>query len=386
MKNLKKAIALAIVMCTLCSTLFSGATRAQTLDDAMETIPVVEFASITRGMKSSGYDDAKVITISEALAKSTPLDQVKSLIRSDDVMFFKDMSADDVSALIGEPTLMDDSTGTDAVDNGLVVGTAVTLTDSVFHFIECLVANAETLDETCPECGQTPEPIQTARLAVLEEDYSNSARSAYAITKMKGFNDCASFPTGAKTIYTQNATIKNFGKTVGTVYCNIYLYAKADMNINGASKKVYDCLASYCVAPTSGPKVLRIEGYLGYKDSAYSILERTRIPSSKPKTSVELALEAGTSNVGASFTTQWTFDSEAFKCTNDFSNARLAHWIYKPVSPDKGDARGFAPGIRMYTANNAREMQIHFKVTGVLNNCFIFHAKKTIDLTKKFPF
>ena len=387
MANVKKMIAFVIAICSFYCTFAFSITKAQTLDDVLDTIPVVEFVPATKEASNNGYDDAKVISISRELARSTSTEQVKSLIRQDDVVFFKDMNADEVSALIDEPTLLDDgSNGDNETDNGTVVGTGVTITGSVYHFIECAVANAETYDEVCEECGQVPEPISSSRLSVVEDDYLDAARSAYAITKMKGFNDFAHFPDGAKAAFTESVTIKNFGFKVGMLYCNVYVYPKNRMNINGATKRVYDCLASYCAAPSNNPKVLRIEGYLGYKDSAYAILERTRLPSSKPKTTVELSLSAGTSNIGASFKTQWTFDTEAFQCTNQFSDPKLAGWIYKTSDPIKGDARGLAPGVRMYTANNVKAMQVRFKVTGVLNNCFVFHAKKTLDFTRKLPF
>ena len=129
MANVKKMIAFVIAICSFYCTFAFSITKAQTLDDVLDTIPVVEFVPATKEASNNGYDDAKVISISRELARSTSTEQVKSLIRQDDVVFFKDMNADEVSALIDEPTLLDDgSNGDNETDNGTVVGTGVTIT------------------------------------------------------------------------------------------------------------------------------------------------------------------------------------------------------------------------------------------------------------------
>lgn len=373
---IKRTISIFLLLVLVFSIFIENRANAQTIDDYVNSIPIVEYIPVRDGDNNS-YNDAKIISVSREVADSSGAEQLVSLVREDNVVFFTGMTVDEASRATGL-----DSYDSQIPDDELIVGTSITKFQGTYHFIESVVTLGEPLNEECEECGHVDTNTDRGRLSVLPEDYDEAARYAYANAKIFELSEPKGFPSGAGLILTKEDAIKNFGVCVGRVSYAVYIYSRGSAVINGVSRKVYDCIASCYVSPKGNAKTYRIQPKLGYVKDDYAILESTRIASKGQTTSVSCSLGIGATGLSGVAGASWSYTSDAYNCVNSFSDPKVRSWSLKPVSAMAGDAWDMCPGIRIYTKKSGVvKGQIYIELTGTLNNCFIFHAKKTIKQT-----
>ncbi|MBR5947221.1 MAG: hypothetical protein IKZ82_01060 [Clostridia bacterium] len=361
---IKKTVSMLLLVCIVFTCIPFGMVFAQSDEDYIRSIPIVEFVP-TRNGESKDYSKAKIICVDKDVALATDASVFKSLISEDCFLFFKDMTITEVNHALNRKGVS--VTSHDA--NSLVVGTSLTAITGRIALTEHHIEYVDCCENLCDACKHMHR-VDSIEHDVSDADYEVFAREAYAAEFLYAATR-SSLPDCDQAIQIREK-IKHWGFVVGSYNFIIAPYPKGIVKINGKQTRVYDIVASCSISPTGNAKVNNIDVTLGSKDSNnYDVLHATTIPDNGVEQSIGLTLTGDGIEIG----TSWSFSSSAFTCTNNHADFYLKTWKMKPVKPKSADSWEFAPGIRMYALNkNTRKGHVFYEISGHLKDTLLWQA------------
>ncbi|MCH5278668.1 MAG: hypothetical protein J1E60_02650 [Christensenellaceae bacterium] len=364
----KKLLSFSLVLVVLFTTFSTSVLHAQSTEDIINSIPIVEFQlkpETKSSLNLSEYDDAKVILVTKETAYSAKRDTLVSLVRADNTVFFKDMLPEEVKEITGLDFLVEDYDNELNVEQDEInLGTSLTMVDDVYQCIHSTIVSAQECAEPCEECGAVGDS-NAYELIVEASDYDYAARSAYANAKIFELSEPKGFPPLADYIYARSITVKYGLLTLGQVGYTLNIYRRGKATINDVQRKVYDCIASVYSSPKSIYRVTYEQCSLGVINSSkHAFLDQSQIKSQGISATVNCSLSNGVDGVS------WKFDLSSFFATNNFSSSKEKMWKIVPVFPGNGDSWGFQPGVRCYAVSSSSSTgKIIINVTGLFSNC-----------------
>lgn len=330
---------------------------AESEEDIINSIPIVEYQSTPlKSGEGTDYDSAKIISVAKKELVTENETEIRKLINENRVIFFKNTSVGEVGEFFKIPGFISED------DNSYVLlGTAITMFEGVYHYIECLANNAELSIDDEPDYDYDPEEDDTdtsiVKFVIDESDYDYFARYAYASAKIFEQSETkGGFPTGYSKILTSSVMVYKKSKAIAILENTTYFYDRGIGNVNGNNCRIYDYVSTCFCSPKTGSKskVKTFDYTMGHKRFYYGgIFDATRIASQETASSVEVGLSPsvdleGNVTVQGGITVGWSYSSDAFDATNRFGENREKSWKIKPKKPKKEDSWNIRPGIRTY--------------------------------------
>ena len=148
----KKLVSLFLLACTFFVCIPFGMVFAQSEEDFIKSIPIVEFQPSTKN-DTDCYSKSNIISVSKETALSTESSVLKSLISEDRVVFFEKMTSCEVFRLTGIDALHPTDKPTDCS----LIGTSLTYQNGVPVYIELFAMDVnngsiELMDEETAFC------------------------------------------------------------------------------------------------------------------------------------------------------------------------------------------------------------------------------------------
>lgn len=390
---LKKTLSafLAIVMMVSSFAILSPV-FAQTEEDVINSIPIVEYVAVGNTRNgNSDYDSAKVIYVTKDKLVSENKENLKSLIKETNVIFFKDVDVGEIGEYFKVPGFTSESS-----DSSILLGTSVTLFDGIYHFVESTVMKAELEIEEEPdydyEADESDTDITDSALIITEADYEYAARSAYADAKVFGYTEIKGngFPSGFTKILTGSCVLKKKNKDIAKLAYTAYFYDLGNVNVNNSTYRLYDYITVMQCSPIEKTlKVKFLDITLGHEKLFGRIIDVTRIPSQgvtkdvEVSFSPEVSFDFGSGDIGISlglgFARSWSYSSDAFTAVNRFGYDNKKQWEITPKNPLKGDSWQMEPGIRTYVTSGHPKPDFLITFTGKLRTGFLSSAKGTLS-------
>lgn len=332
---------------------------AESEEDIINSIPIVEYQSAPlKSGEGTDYDSAKIISVEKKELVTENETEIRNLINENRVIFFRDTGVGEVGEFFKIPGFIseDDS-------SYVLLGTAITMFEGVYHYIECLANNAELSIDDEPDYDYDPEEDDTdtsiVKFVIDESDYDYFARYAYASAKIFEQSETkGGFPTGYSKILTSSVMVYKKSKAIAILENTTYFYDRGIGKVNGNNCRIYDYVSScFCSPKTgSGAKVKTINYTMSHIHLYGRIFDATRIGSQGTTSSVEVSLSPsvdleGNITIQGGIAVGWSYTSDAFDAINRFGEDDEKSWEIKPKNPLKEDSWNIRPGIRTYVTS-----------------------------------
>lgn len=370
----KKIVSMLLLGCMVFTCMPLGVVFAQSDEDYIRSIPIVEFVPTCNG-EIHDYSKAKIISIDKDVALTTEASVLKSLVKEQRVVFFKDMSAEEVGDIIDNGGLYIAS----PESNSYIVGTSVFVENREVRLKDHYISYIDPHECDCPECTAHADAMEI-KCSLSIGDYEERARTDYAKEVFSDNTRAGDFMPITNQMIQREHDVMHWWTKVASYNFIIGCYPHGVASINNEKRRVYDVIAWCELSPTKNVTVKNVNVTLGTKDANnYKVLHATKIQSQGSSTSYNLtttgSFGGGIFTGGVEAGVSWSFSVGAFDCVNQFSDKNLKTWKMTTKDPIKGDSWTFAPGIRMYAMNyNAKKGHIFFEIEGKFGGTFLWNA------------
>lgn len=294
----------------------------------------------------ANYEDAKVIIINKEVARTTDKDDLVSLIRDDNIVYFKEIMPEEVATLTGIPFEFSEDDYQD-----IHLGTAITIKGNQYHYID----SVKVIAQEDGVIASIPSEIENVSNNV---DYEEISKGIYLSEKVNTVGT-RGLPEGSSESFSKdgNVVLRN-GTVVGTMRYTLYAYKRGTAYVNSVNRKLYDCVASCVFDPKPNYRCLDLRVSLGRVKNSSAIIDATRIASQGTTANVGLSL-SDSPGVNVS----WAYASDAFKAINNLGSTSTNSWRIIPVNSLLDDTWLVQSAVRMYAPIVAPRGNINIVLT-----------------------
>ena len=340
----KKLVSLFLLACTVFVCIPFGMVFAQSEEDFIKSIPIVEFQPSTKN-DTDCYSKSNIISVSKETALSTESSVLKSLISEDRVVFFEKMTSEEVVLLTG----IDGIYSIDVPNDQYIIGTLLTYQDGRTHYIESFAMD-----------------INQGDIDLTSEDITHCVKKVYSRIKPFDFYSTKgaleSLPFDA--IYTEHKTIYDGSAKMGEMYATSYLYSYGKKPVNNKNMYVYDVKTSFLLDPVDNRCLKQMGLLIGCGTNNNYFVDISEIETQGISDTYEVTVNY-TIGQGFAFgaTRGWSHDAKAFRSTSDLSDPTLIRWTINPVKPENNETWIVQPGVRFVAEHQHVLLYIGFNAT-----------------------